>query len=447
MRNSLANSSDLADGPVRDLFAALNSANIQYVVLRGYLPVTELEVSLDIDVLVAPQDVARAQAAIRDSGWRRRRLQAGRYPHIFFDHLGGDGVFLQMFDVVTGLCYGGDVLEFDGVDAVLARATEVSGVRVPHPWHALLLLALHQLFDKDSVLPHHRARVRQLSVLCREHPEGVAALNEDFGAVTGRVVDAFVAAFESGDSGELDECRRMARRITRLKPRPVRAFFDPVRSRIQRRLARPVRVAFVGLDGAGKSTLVERFLASSGALPVGTAYLGYNLFHTRTFRKIVRRLEDQTEAESRSVRGRLLDLAREFVWPFEVKARMRRAERGRMLVIYDRFPLRGLDPSGEVSTFRTAIRVFTRALRLMVPPPDIVLFLDGEADVLWPRKKEYPLDVFLSTQKRYREVIPALPYEHQVIRTDGNVKESLAQIFNALSRSPAVRKQLLDDWA
>ena len=55
--------------------------------------------------------------------------------------------------------------------------------------------------------------------------------------------------------------------------------------------------------------------------------------------------------------------------------------------------------------------------------------------------------MFLSTQKRYREVIPALPYEHQVIRTDGNVKESLAQIFNALSRSPAVRKQLLDDWA
>ncbi|MEX2375246.1 MAG: hypothetical protein WD942_06620 [Dehalococcoidia bacterium] len=436
----------LRAGPVRNLFVALNRAGVDYVVLRGYLPLRELETSADIDVLVPRDQLDRAAAAVRAVGWLRRRLQDGKYPHVFFDFLGDGGRFAIVFDVVTGLNYGLELHELRNPAPVIARSGETGGVKVPDPWHAAFLLALHLLLDKGgNLLPHHHDRVRAHWALCRERPQGAAWLREDFGAAAQGLTEQFYQVMEAGSlESEVERLQVHARALPCMRARAIWARVHDLWTRVRRRLRRPVRVGLIGVDGSGKSTIAEEFRSSASMLPVGLGYLGHNDFRSGWFKWLLRKTEplEATEPGDGPVGLRLLDLLKDALWPLEVRHRMRRTERGRAIVLYDRYPLPGLDPTTPGSVARKIAAGVAESLDQLTPPADVVLLMDGDARTLWERKKEYPLEVLIQTQERYRQMIADATCETYVIRTDGSLDKSLAEVLEVLAASPALRDRL-----
>lgn len=439
-------SQDLSPGPIRDLFVGLNEAEIPYLVLRGYEPVSCLEESVDLDVWIPEAQLGRARQVLRALGWLERRNQTGRYPHIFFDFLGHLDQLAIMLDVVTDVCFdwGRGLRELRNSEPLLSRSRLQGIVRVPDPWHTVFLLTLHHLLDKRGVGPDQVERFqRHLDIARRDDPDG-AVLREDFGEAVADLVFRFSQQFGGDEPQRVYALRKETACLPVLKARRILGMRHDHGARARRRRARPVRVAMIGLDGAGKTTQLSNLVAAARALGVGRAYLGYNEFETRSFRWVMRQLERSRKAGRRSTHPlpRLLDFLRDVLLPIELGHRMRRAEFGKMIVFYDRYPIEGLDPGNPPSRLRQAARGLQQLIGLKIPQPDLVLFLDGDPETLWARKKEYPLQVYLETRARYVTCIEALTCESAVTRTDTSVEESLRSLVRAISESSVVRSKL-----
>jgi thymidylate kinase len=436
----------LSPGPIRDLFLGLRDADVPHLLLRGYEPLSSLEASVDLDVWIPGAHLARARQVLKELGWLERRNQTGRYPHVFFDFLGYRDQVAIMLDVVTEVCFdwGRGLRQLRDPGPLLARSSLQDVVQVPAPWHTVFLLALHQLLDKRGVRTEHVARFRRhLGVAQREDPKGLV-LRQDFGEAAAELVLRFSEWFGGDEPFRGFALRREAASLPMLKARRVWGMRHECGVRGRRRRARAVRVAMIGLDGAGKTTQIGNLLAASRGLAVGKAYLGYNDFETRSFRWVMRQLERSHLAGRHTTHplSRFLDLLRDFLLPVELRHRMRRAEFGKMLVFYDRYPLPGLDGGSSPSTLRKAARRIQHAIGLKIPEPDLVLFLDGDPETLWARKKEYPLQVYLETRARYVTYINTLRCETAVIRTDVSVEESLQNLVHAISSASVVQERL-----
>ncbi|MDB4915876.1 MAG: nucleotidyltransferase family protein, partial [Gemmatimonadetes bacterium] len=148
-----------------ELFAALQDADIPYVVLRGYAPVSEMAESMDVDVFIAPADRKRTTVLLEQIGWFERQFQGGRFPHRFYDDFRLPSRVCTMLDVVYGLYYGEELHELIGADRVLATSMLSDGFRVPHPWLAMFTFALHVLLDKAQLSAPNEVRARALHAI------------------------------------------------------------------------------------------------------------------------------------------------------------------------------------------------------------------------------------------------------------------------------------------
>lgn len=207
---------------------------------------------------------------------------------------------------------------------------------------------------------------------------------------------------------------------------------------------RPVRVAVLGMDGAGKTTLIGHAVSQPSPLRIGSAYLGHNQFTTQTFRWLLARIEARKanhRADSLSVK--LLDKGRALLWPLELYARIRRAERGRAVVFCDRYPFPSYDRDDRPTTLPGHIMAaYERLWNALLRRPDLLLFLDGAPEVIWARKREYPFETFQRGRARCLQLVEGFPGERHVIATDGPLAVSTFAVTEMLRTSAAVRRRL-----
>jgi thymidylate kinase len=426
----------LPPGLVRDLFATLERAGIRYVLLRGYLPASEITTALDIDVYIPRADHARAARVLTRSGWRVRRAQTGRYPHRFYDHVDDPTRLCVMLDVVDALCYGPARHELRQPELVLTASERVAGVWVPHPWIALFTFALHVLLDKEHLSDANAARGRALWKVCLERAAEASIVADAYGDAAALLTAAFGDWVREPAVGGFAALQRRARALSCLRPRPVLALFDAMVKRWRWRRARPLRFAIVGMDGSGKSTLIESVRSLGSPLPIGTAYLGHNQYRTRLFREILERLDQAKRAAPNGLAVRLWDKARALAWPLELYARMRAAEWGRALVFYDRYPFPDFERDDMPTTLPGHVmHLYERLWTWALPHPDVLWLCDGDPRLLWSRKQEYSFAVFERGRQRYHDLLERFPGEREVVRTDGSLVELVASL-PALIRRP-----------
>ena len=432
---------------IRELFARLDAAGIGYVVLRGYLPLDELGESLDIDVYIAPRDRPRATETLAGVGWLARRYQTGRYPHRFYDSFEVPGRVCTMLDVVYGLYYGDRLHGLAGAERVLATSEPLDGVRVPHPWVALLTFALHVALDKGTLSEPNARRGQLLWDACARRPEEAALVQREFGAAARALAERFGRWVGGAEPANGEELRREAVALECLRPRPVLARVHALWVRLSRRMMRPLRVAVLGMDGAGKTTLIDYAVSLPSPLPMGSAYLGNNHYLTRTFRWLLARIEAlQASGRGDGLRVKLLDKGRALWWPLELHARMRKAERARALVFYDRYPFPRYERDDQPTTLPGHVMAAYEWLwTALLPRAHVLLFLDGAPEVIWARKREYPFEAFQQARARYLRLVEEFPGERHVVATDGPLEVSKANVVEALRTSSALRRQLYRD--
>lgn len=214
--------------------------------------------------------------------------------------------------------------------------------------------------------------------------------------------------------------------FTALKPEPVESRVQPIQSGDCPSLrGRCTTVALIGPDGSGKSAVAQALMNSS-PVPLKYLYMGTSIESANvtlpTSRWVhqwkVWRHRKSLEASGKNVpqkitlhglehrsnkRGKLgaaLRLLRRISeesyrqlhsWIYQWQGKV---------VLYDRhFLFDGCPAPGDGGDHRLNDRIHYWFLRRLYPRPDIAIFLDAPADVLYSRKQEVPL-VYLERERQ-----------------------------------------------
>lgn len=428
--------------PVARAFAGLSAAGVPYVVLRGFDPIEELSTSIDIDVFVPANTFDQAASILQQTGWTRRAAQTGRHPHCFFDSWDAATGVVRSIDVVTELCYGEELRLVARGDDMVSRGLTEDGVRRPAPWDALVTLVLHVLLDKRGLSEANHERLARATERANADLLGRPATAATFGAEVMALLDDFIAA-RSRPGESLSSFTARATRLQSVKARPMLARYTRWRAR-WRQFTRPVgRVAVLGVDGSGKSTIIETLSSAPSTLRIWNGYLGNNAFRTPPARWLESQLAPfaSPDYQGSRIRHRVLANLRTLWWPVELATRMAIAEHRSEVVLYDRFPI-GQDDGCPTTLWGRIVQGYARTARALLPRPDLVILLDGDDHVIWERKRESPFEVHQAVQERYRKTVRAHPGEWAFVRTDTSREESIKAVRQAIAESATLRRKL-----
>lgn len=269
--------------------------------------------------------------------------------------------------------------------AITRRGTN-QGFRVPAP-HMQYIYYLVKKIDKQDLDGSHG---EYLSSLWEMDPEGCwSQLNRFWPSE--QDVDLLAEASARNDWSDahagLSRLRRALRRAAPLS-------LSHAAGELRRRIARVLRptgmvVAFLGADGSGKSSVIERVLTDLAPAFRQTRYLH---LRPRLFSKAVGEARPVTAPHALPVRGHVASFAKlvyflfDFVaghafqvWPLKCRS---------TLVVFDRH-YRDLMVDARRYRYGGPVRL-ARWAATLVPGPDFWVLLDAPAEVLQSRKREVP---------------------------------------------------------
>ncbi len=372
---------------LRAAFRALDAHGIRWALLRGAddlaLP------SGDVDLLVDPAALDRLDGALAEAGLRRLGVRGHGSHRFYFSYDVARAEWLEV-DVVTDVTFG----PYQELRTGLARQCLEDRRRSGLVWRLCpedeaWLLLLHLVLDKGRLAPERRASAQEASLRAPlEHP-APRTLNTCTRAGASAGVIALVQQMD--DAAFVREARALRRRWRRRDP--ARAVSRSLVNRVLRSLDLPLRehpggriVAFIGPDGAGKSTVARAvrtsFPGSSRAVHLGVWRQGrwdrvvHRLPGGRPVQRLMRVLVGTTSIRWHRHLGRL--------------------------VVLDRSAHDVLLP-GALGASLVA-RVVPWLLLQLSPPPDVVVVLDAPGDVMFARKGEHTVEVLERRRQAYLEM-------------------------------------------
>lgn len=219
-------------------------------------------------------------------------------------------------------------------------------------------------------------------------------------------------------------------------------------------------VAFVGADGAGKSTVTARLATMELGRPVKVIYMGVNLEAsslmlptTRLLLAVKRARGGRADMVASPLRdlgtthrrtSSVKETARLGVWMTEEWLRLAVAAhhvlRGH-IVIFDRhffadYYHADVDPRGSRGS--TARRFHGWVLRRAYPRPDLMIMLDAPPERLFGRKQEATVEWLEDRRRQYLELADVVPH-FAVVDSDRPLDDVVAEAAELITTTAEAR--------
>jgi thymidylate kinase len=188
-------------------------------------------------------------------------------------------------------------------------------------------------------------------------------------------------------------------------------------------------IAFLGVDGSGKSTVIDNFLHH-----INDEWAEIEYVHFRPDYILKNNSSDGpvTNPHAGKSRGllmsiiKLLYFAVEYNYAFYVHYR-----KPGQLVVFDRYYYDVLaDPERtKVCAPRWVINLVTR----LIPVPDLVFYLYASVDVLYERKREIGRQDLEKILKMYSKLVE--PFNFHKISSENKIEITLDQVFSIYRKS------------
>lgn len=380
-----------------------------------------LDALIEVDILVRADQLGCAVTRLVAAGWEV--LDSGLFhPHkralvLFHD---GDLLKLDLHQAVID----GPHIYLANDDMFAGAQVHESGFLIPRRESWMAHALLHGILAKPVIPPKLRAGMTAriagpLDDALMRKIAGRYGLADVFREALTRIAQTH--AFD--DAAAIADLRKKARRILRRHPRnALRQLRTSTVWTFGQVLGwRPgVLIAFIGPDGAGKSSSIAAMerLFTHLQIPARSAYLGpwdrATIVTTRWVHALgagpcddVLSLSPSLSAPVRARKHFFAHIKRAAYYGNLVLENGARYARTvwphlalRRVVLADRYPY-----DLEVGHFNAEIKTWPRVPGLvasLAPHPHFLVLLDNDAQTIWARKKEYPLETIEAVLERYR---------------------------------------------
>ncbi len=382
------------------VFAALDGAEVEYCLLRGYNELVTPAVTQEVDLLLRRAHRAGFETVLRAHGFVAWPAW-GHAPHRFYVAYDPDTDCWLKLDVVESLLYGAPVrwLEVRLADRCLQRRRRRGPTWIPAAEDQLVTLLLHCVLDKHRFRDTHSFRLLELWNEIASDREAKERLFLTLAGCLGHwEMLAVVQAFELQDWDDL--LSRRGRWTRRLSWRsPLVAAWRRNNTLLARRARRlfflfrrhGTSTVLLAPDGGGKSTLAAALTADPW-LQARVVYMGSNPAAPAFRLPASRWLEATLRRQRRQHQHPLLPLLHAASAVNRILEDWSRYGSGRLQVLLGRFVVYDryfYDTYLSPRTGRLRLRLRRWLLLQTCPAPDLVLLLDAPGAVLHERKGEH----------------------------------------------------------
>jgi thymidylate kinase len=452
--NALENSSP-EEGLLRQLFSRFEQHGIRYAVMRNFQTLPFSAGDSDLDIIVAISDASRARALVLESIHSAGGVPIGIAESMGFYKVSAIGrvAGLSGRDAWWGICLDINVgLFFQGMllldDEFEWPRKVYRGINVLAEGFAGVLGVLKEVLNNGHFPARYAIAARDAAL--HEWPQMETLLSP-----MGRQALARLRSMLLSRSATIElrcECRKFRREMMRhsMSHRGLLWLVDRAAyewSKIRRYLTPSgMVVAFLGVDGAGKSTLINSILPALSA----ATHNAVRIRHLRpTVLPPLARLKGSKHDSSGAVQNphgstvsgklgsmlRLTYLTLDYFIGYWLWTRCEVAKQP-TVVIFDRY---AYDMVLDPRRFRIALspQIISLMARL-APKPDLIFCLHGSPEVLASRKGE----LTLAEIRRQVDAIrtwAATQSNAVLIATDGNVEEARDHILSAVMNFCAKR--------
>ncbi len=443
------------DSFLRQVFAALDQAEITYCLLRGFEELEAPAGCSEVDLLAAPEHLSLLAQTLASRGFVA--LPAwGHAPHHFFvAYDRAHGTWLK-FDVVTDLRYGKPfrTLRVDLTASCLRQRQRREFTYVLSPADEFFTLFLHCLLDKDDFREARRERLIEL----RRQMARDKMIETKAAEYMSRYLAPAITWEQLTQAIEADDWPMLAKRRGQIARRlfwhnPLLGAWRHLVAAVLRRIKiisfvmghRGLSVALLAPDGAGKSTLAKeltRDLYLRGRL----IYMGTNIEASTVGLPTTRWLHESLKARrngklKKMNPGRLVLKGLGFVnrlveqW-YRAGAAIYHLMSGR-LVVFDRY----FYDSWINKRFNTPWKRLRRKLfESICPTPDLVILLDAPGQLLYDRKHEHTPEWLENQRRAYLALKDRLP-QMRVIDATNQAEEVKREVTSLIWNQRRLQSQ------
>lgn len=367
-----------------DVLKYLESEGIEYVVLRGYIPVEDVNKSLDVDIYIPRKYKSKVKKLFNKLGWYSQKINCSRYPHKQYIYLFDNCV--KKIDIVYGLFYGNELRELTYEDRILEGVRKDSGINIPNPTIALHTFLLHVIYDKKMLSDKNR---KILELMYNDYKQNETERNE---SVFLDIAEELLNDKSSDGKSIIAKYSEIIKSKGILKYNFLRHKYFKIINTINNivrysliRLANK-SICILGVDGSGKSTTTESLKTLLGNMAT-IKYMGFKDYETTYIKK-----------HFENKKGTFFYKVKSIIYPWiEMWKRYFSVRFKKELIIYDRFPW-------EAAVNNTGIMkcIYYLQYNLFFPKPKRVYYLYCSEETSLKRKNDIAdEEVFKLMKKRF----------------------------------------------